>query len=73
LLGLVCPNLPRSHCPARAADCGETHVQWQSQPETQFLMRDYLLDNVAATGRNIEKGFTEDAEKLLGSLLAEPF
>ena len=36
-------------------------------------LRDYMLDNVEATGKNIEKGFTEEAESLLGMVLDQPF
>jgi 2-polyprenyl-6-methoxyphenol hydroxylase-like FAD-dependent oxidoreductase len=36
-------------------------------------IRDFVLDNVKAAGRNIEKGVTEDAESLLRLVLDEPF
>ena len=46
---------------------------YHNVPAPLRSLRDYLLDNVKAAGKNMEKGFTEDAEKLLGAVLAEPF
>ena len=36
-------------------------------------LRDYMLDNTKGAGKNIEKGFTEEAEGLLGMVLDQPF
>ena len=42
-------------------------------PTPLRYVRDFMLDNVAATGRNIEKGVTEEAASLLRLVLDEPF
>lgn len=46
---------------------------YHNVPAPLRSIRDHFLDNVRSTGKNIEKGFTEEAEGLLGAVLAEPF
>lgn len=46
---------------------------YHNVPAPLRSLRDFMLDHVKASGRNIEKGFTSDAETLLGFVLDEPF